>query len=251
MADLPGFTRSFYARNHALVTPESHVFAANPLWTNATTAHTISPVVGANFAMYLVSMKAASAGRAPGPGIERFLFVLDGVVEVSAGGRSVRLHANDYAYLPAGLDHAVASTDGAGLVMFERQYSVKGGKAEFQNGSTEAQPVLPVDGEVFQLRKLLPQTLDYDFNVHVMDFLPGEFLNVKEVHYNQHGLLLLQGQGIYRLGEAWFPIQAGDVIWMAPYVPQWYAALGATESRYLLYKDTTLDPLLGHGVDGI
>ncbi|GLU05505.1 hypothetical protein SLE2022_226030 [Rubroshorea leprosula] len=27
----------------------------------------------------------------------------------------------------------------------------------------------------------------YDFNIHIMDFQPGEFHNVKEVHYNQHG----------------------------------------------------------------
>lgn len=26
---------------------------------------------------------------------------------------------------------------------------------------------------------------------------------------------------------------------------QWYAALGTEESRYILYKDTTLDPLHG------
>ncbi len=39
--------------------------------------------------------------------------------------------------------------------------------------------MLPVPGEVFALRKLLPQNATYDFNVHVMDFLPGEFLNVK------------------------------------------------------------------------
>jgi (S)-ureidoglycine aminohydrolase len=30
---------------------------------------------------------------------------------------------------------------------------------------------------------------------------------------------------------------------MAPYVPQWYAALGSQESRYILYKDTIVDPL--------
>ena len=29
-ADLPGFTRSVYERDHALVTPESRVFAAAP-----------------------------------------------------------------------------------------------------------------------------------------------------------------------------------------------------------------------------
>lgn len=30
---------------------------------------------------------------------------------------------------------------------------------------------------------------------------------------------------------------------MAPYVPQWYAALGTTNSRYILFKDTILDPI--------
>lgn len=72
-------------------------------------------------------------------------------------------------------------------------------------------------GEVFLLRKLLPQTRDYDFNVHVMDFAPGEYLNVKEVHYNQHGLLLAAGQGIYRLADEWYPVQSGDAIWCASF----------------------------------
>jgi (S)-ureidoglycine aminohydrolase len=73
----------------------------------------------------------------------------------------------------------------------------------FLHGNTEDSPVLPADPEVFVLRKLLPATSQHDFNVHVMDFQPGEYLYVKEVHYNQHGLLLLQGQGIYRLGNNW------------------------------------------------
>lgn len=41
----------------------------------------------------------------------------------------------------------------------------------------------------------------------------GEHLNVKEVHYNQHGLLLLAGKGIYRLGQDWYPVQVrGQVV---------------------------------------
>jgi (S)-ureidoglycine aminohydrolase len=39
-------------------------------------------------------------------------------------------------------------------------------------------------------------------------------------------------------------VQAGDVIWMAPFVPQWYAALGKENTRYLLYKDVGVDPLV-------
>mmetsp|Transcript_10452 Transcript_10452/g.33782 ORF Transcript_10452/g.33782 Transcript_10452/m.33782 type:complete len:80 (+) Transcript_10452:229-468(+) len=76
-----------------------------------------------------------------------------------------------------------------------------------------------------------------------MDFNPGEYLVVKENHYNQHGLLLLEGQGIYRLSDKWYPVQNGDAIWMAPFVTQWYAALGKERSRYILYKDTFRDPL--------
>jgi (S)-ureidoglycine aminohydrolase len=57
-------------------------------------------------------------------------------------------------------------------------------------------------------------------------------------------LLCGAGQGVQRLGDSWHPLQAGDAVWMAPYVPQWYAALGKTSSRYVLYKDTVLDPLL-------
>lgn len=70
-ADLPGFTRSVYERNYALVSPESFVFAGNPGWTNATTAHIISPAVGANFAMLLADMKAHSRGERPPEGHER------------------------------------------------------------------------------------------------------------------------------------------------------------------------------------
>ena len=138
-----------------------------------------------------------------------------------------------------------------------------GSRPQLRVGSTEAQPLLPVDGEVFGLRKLLPTSAEYDFNMHVMTFEPGEFLTVKEVHYNQHGLLLLEGQGVYRLADKWcgccarafrgattadrfccclararYPVKAGDAIWMAPYVVQWYGALGKTRSRYIINKDT-------------
>ena len=47
------------------------------------------------------------------------------------------------------------------------------------SGNTAEQPVLPVPGEVFALRKLMPPQPQYDFNIHVMDFQPGESLHVK------------------------------------------------------------------------
>jgi len=243
--DLPGFTRSFYERDHALITPESRVWAGFPGWQNATTAHLITPASGAHFSMYLVNMQAGGRSAAPGsPEVERFAFVIHGSAKAEVGGKAHELPADHYAYFPAAMMHTITSETGAQLVVFERKYGIKGGKPEAQFGNVDSKPHLPTPGEVFGLRKLMPMTGDYDFNIHIMDFKPGEHLNVKEVHYNQHGLLLLQGKGIYRLADKWFPVQAGDAIYMGPFVPQWYAALGYENSRYLLYKDTTMDPLL-------
>ena len=98
------------------------------------------------------------------------------------------------------------------MLMYEQRYvEPAGAMAAKENGSrptlvvgrTDAQALVDVSPEVFELRKLLPTTPEYDFNMHVMDFQPGEFLMVKEIHYNQHGLLLMEGQGIYRLADKW------------------------------------------------
>ena len=39
------------------------------------------------------------------------------------------------------------------------------------------------------------------------------------------------------LEDAWYPVAAGDCIWMAPYCPQWFVAMGKSPARYLYYKD--------------
>ncbi|KAH9776947.1 (S)-ureidoglycine aminohydrolase [Citrus sinensis] len=183
----------------------------------------------------------------------RFIFVVQGsAMLTNASGVSSKLMVDSYAYLPPNFEHSLRAEGSATLVVFERSIvkplyyryaSLENHITEQIVGSTDKQPLLETPGEVFQLRKLLPQAVPFDFNIHIMDFQPGDFLNVKEVHYNQHGLLLLEGQGIYRLGDSWYPVQAGDVIWMAPFVPQWYAALGKTRTRYLLYKDVNRNPL--------
>lgn len=256
-ADLPGFTRSTVKRNYALITPESRVFQKNPLLDSGVTSHLISPAMGANFAMYYARLQPK--GRLTNPKdatIERFVICLDGGVdvemrakdEIALTGKTTRasIRVGEFGYMPANASHAIVSdASESTLLVFEREYTIRDVNPDYRFGAIDDQDVLPVAPEVFTLRKLMPDTPDYDFNIHVMDFRPGEHLHVKEVHYNQHGLLLVAGRGIYRLGDDWYPVTAGDVIWMAPYVPQWYAALGSETSRYILYKDTTVDPVLG------
>ncbi|EXC26781.1 hypothetical protein L484_023398 [Morus notabilis] len=245
LQDLPGFTRSVYKRDHALITPESHVFSPLPEWTNTLAAYLITPAMGAHFVMYLAKMQGNSESGLPSSDVERFIFVVEGSVTMTnVSGASHTLKVDSYAYLSPNFKHSLKCEASATLIVFERRHaSLENLVTEQIVGSTDQQPLLETPGEIFELRKLLPTSIPYDFNIHIMDFQPGEYLNVKEVHYNQHGLLLLEGQGIYRLGDSWYPVQAGDAIWMAPFVPQWYAALGKTRSRYLLYKDVNRNPL--------
>jgi len=210
-------------------------------------AYLITPAMGAHFSMYLAKLQGNSRSELPPKDVERFLFVVEGTAILSNGSKiNQLLQVDSYAYLPSNSEYFVKCAVHATstLVVFERRYEqIEGHSPEVIISSTDKNPLLETPGEVFELRKLLPTSGSYDFNIHIMDFKPGEYLNAKEVHYNQHGLLLLEGQGIYRLGDNWYPVETGDTIWMAPFVPQWYAALGRSRTRYLLYKDVNRTPL--------
>ena len=94
-----------------------------------------------------------------------------------------------------------------------------------------------------RLRTLLPDEPGFDLAMNTFVFDPGATLPMVESHVMEHGLIFLEGGGVYRLGDAWCPVTAGDSIWMAPYLPQWFGALGKTPSRYHYYKDVNRDPL--------
>ncbi|KAJ1415059.1 RmlC-like cupin domain superfamily [Sesbania bispinosa] len=68
---LPGFTRSVYKRDHALISPESHVYSPLPDWINTSGAYLISPEIGSHFVMYLAKLKENSRSGLPLHGVER------------------------------------------------------------------------------------------------------------------------------------------------------------------------------------
>jgi (S)-ureidoglycine aminohydrolase len=88
----------------------------------------------------------------------RFVLVLDGKISVTpaSGGKAVELGHNDYVYFPPGDKSKLVSGQGAGILVWERVYSLKGSPVFF-HGHVEDSALLPTAGEVFELRKLLPQ----------------------------------------------------------------------------------------------
>jgi (S)-ureidoglycine aminohydrolase len=100
-----------------------------------------------------------------------------------------------------------------------------------------------MDDRAVEVRALMPGGPAYDFAVNTMTYDPGASLSMVEIHVMEHGLLMLEGGGIYRLGDAWYPVHAGDFIWMRAFCPQWFGALGKRPAKYLIYKDWCRHPL--------
>ncbi len=173
-------------------------------------------------------------------GCSSLIFVLEGEFSLKVGKKTHVLKTSSYAFLPLTEDYSLTSKSGGRAVVFEKPYiAVAGTKLpETIIGNSKTLPKTRVmnDSRVL-VQMLLPDEIQFDFAVNIMNFEPGSHLSLVETHVMEHGLMMLTGGGIYRLGDAWYPVETGDVIYMAPYCPQWFGALGSTPSSYLIYKD--------------
>jgi (S)-ureidoglycine aminohydrolase len=235
-----GHTRSSYQRDHLLLTPDTFVRAPLPGMKNATAIIHAGPAVGAAFTQYTAEFEAA--GTLGTTVAQRFVYVLEG--ELSVGARS--LTAGGFAYIPAGAIAEVKATKKVRAAIIEKLYqAIDGvaGPAMFSGDESAIAGKPLLDDADIQVRCLIPDDSAFDFAVNTMTYQPGAVLPMVEMHVMEHGLLMLEGGGIYRLGDSWYPVTAGDFIWMAPYCPQWFGALGKTPAKYLIYKDWNRHPL--------
>lgn len=252
MNTLFGFTRSTVQRDHALLTPASHVFAPLPGWTQSAGIVLISPqmghVTGPRFSQYLAVMDSGGRAAASLPGVERFVFVVAGLIEVDMAAERRQLSSGGYVYIPPDAPHSLRAVASTRLNVFEKRYCPRNDTPPPPPVIGQQQEILgqPFEGDhALLLQILLPNDDAFDMAVNIMNFAPGATLPIVEVHVMEHGLLMLGGQGIYRLGDAWYPVQQGDAIWMASYCPQWFTPVGKATASYLLYKDVNRDSLEG------
>jgi (S)-ureidoglycine aminohydrolase len=245
--ELFGMTRSRLRRSHALIAPDSFVTCDLPGWTRAEGIILIAPRMGARFTQYLALMEpGGTAGPAPA-GVERVIYVLEGQVASALPGSSERsLGPGGFAYCPPDAQVELRATAPSRLHVFEKRYANLPGTPVpgplcGDERDVEAAPFMG-DPDAM-LKVLLPRDPQFDLAVNVFTFQPGTTLPLVEVHVMEHGLLMLEGQGVYRLGDDWYPVQQGDVIWMAPFCPQWFVAMGNEPARYLYFKDVNRDPM--------
>jgi (S)-ureidoglycine aminohydrolase len=206
----------------------------------------VGTAAGAKFAQYTAEFE--SAGELGITDAQRFIYVLEGSLQLEVDGRKSNLGANAYAYLPEGIQHRLSAARSSRVAVIEKPYqpllNITPPKLLV---STEDQISSHALGEDpgLQVKCLLPDEMAFDFAVNTMVYQPGAALSMVEMHVMEHGLLMLQGGGIYRLDDTWHSVTAGDFIWMAPWCPQWFGAIGKTSAKYLIYKDWNRHPLAG------
>ena len=233
-----GQTRSSHQRNHLLLTADTFVRTSLPGMKSCSAIVHVGPAVGAGFTEYTAEFE--TGGELGGMSAQRFIFVIEGGVKVEINGKATKLGPRGYAYFPQGLSHRVVGTMTSRVAVIEKPYqaldSVEA-PSVIVSSEDAVEPHSLDDDPDLQVRSLLPDEMKFDFAVNTMVYQPGAALSKVEMHVMEHGLIMLEGGGIYRLGDSWYPVTAGDFIWMGPWCPQWFGAIGKVPAKYLIYKD--------------
>jgi len=211
---------------------------------NASAIVHIGPPLGAEFTEYTAEFEPK--GELGNTSAQRFIYVMEGAVTLEADGKRDDLSARGYAYLPEGFSHRVVAKGKSRVAVIEKTYerteNLEPPRLIVSNENSVSSHALDGDSDL-QVKCLLPDEAPFDFAVNTMVYQPGASLSIVEMHVMEHGLIMLEGSGIYRLGDAWYPVTAGDFIWMGPWCSQWFGAIGKVPAKYLIYKNWNRHPL--------
>lgn len=240
-----GHNRTMVTPHYAVMPPEGILESRLPGLRDTKVRFHTSPAMGARFAQALIELDAGGGTDvAIADGLEHFLFVLDGSLRVDLGDRAATLAAGGYVYVPAGMTLGLHAETEVRAVWIKRPYEALPGIAVpapiIGHRDRVERRLKHTDGRAWQ--HLLPdEDLGFDMAVNILSFAPGTHFPFIETHIMEHGLYMLQGQGLYLLGRDWHECWTGDFIWMGAYVPQQFYCTGWGEAAYLLYKDINRD----------
>jgi (S)-ureidoglycine aminohydrolase len=244
--EISAITRSVVKRSHALISPDGYINSVIPGWRGCTVNVIINEQMGAHFSQTIVTFQQGGvlAGRTLQS--EAFFYVVSGRGKAMVGGESRDLSQGNYIYIPVGKEYRLHSMEaGAQLLSFHKVYERLDGVSVpgvFYGRTEEVDGAVYLGDAALRLQVLLPDEPAFDMAVNIFTYDPGGHLPLVETHVMEHGLLYLQGQGVYRLDQDWYPVKKGDCIWMAPYCQQWFTAMGKEPAVYIYYKNVNRFP---------
>lgn len=234
--------------NFALIPPQGLVKNVIPGFENCEMTILATPKLGASFVDYLCNVLPGGKNEQGfgGNGIETFIYVMKGELTVSAGEEQFDLTAGGYVYCPPTkqLTFSNQSAEVAETFLYKTKYQpAEGYEPYVVSGNTNQ-----IEGEDYEgmtdvnLKNLLPTDLNFDMNFHILTFETGASHGYIETHYQEHGAILLSGEGMYNLDNHWIPVKKGDYIFMGAYNLQAGYSVGrGGPLSYLYSKDCNRD----------
>ncbi len=245
-----GHNRGVVRRNYAFMPPEGVLISRLPQYRDTIVRILAAPVLGAAFAQYVLEI--APGGGTPvayaEEGVQHFFYVLSGEASFGLTGEAPKaLTEGGFTYLPPATPFTLRNETAQPLrvLALRKRYDAAPGLAmpEPILSHRDAVPMTNhtgMEGRGFQF--LLPYgDLRFDFEMNLMWFKPGVCFPAVETHVMEHGLYMLEGQGLYFLDQDWHEIWARDFIWMGGYCPQQFYPTGHGDACYLLYKNVNRD----------
>ncbi len=244
--EISALTRSVVKRNHAVISPDGYINSNVPGWTDCRVNVIISEAMGAQLCQTLVTAGTGAKLEGKTTASQIFFYVVKGSVNAKIAGDSGHLHTGQFVYVPVNTDYILYDMEAdTELLTFHKVYEPLSGykipAVIFGNAASIPAPAYLGD-PALRLQVLLPDDLSFDMAVNIFTYDSGGHLPLVETHVMEHGLLYLQGQGIYRLDQDWYPVKKGDSIWMAPYCQQWFTAMGKEPAVYIYYKNVNRFP---------
>lgn len=237
-------SRARARQRYALFPLEGYPFSRLPSWPEAEVRVLAAPALGARFVQYLIDCPAGKGGEFTADGkTETFYYLLSG--SGSLGGRSLKV--GSFGLIAPDEPFAFSADDKSRLLIVKKAYEPANGIERFKSYHGQESVVNPevwADNPASRLQTLIPDELQYDFAMNIFTFEPGHGLPYVETHVMEHGLLFLQGKGLYYLDGEWMEVEKDDFIWMGPFCPQSFYATGPIPSRYIYYKNVNREILL-------
>ena len=208
----------------------------------------VTPKLGASYVMSEVLIRPGGGTLRPfNNRLEHFLFIIEGRLELVLAGSERQLEAGHFAWIPPhkAFEYTNKSKENCRLVWFRRRYitleDVTVPEPVFGNEvDVPAVPEVDINPE----KQLIPYTnpgIDMAFNLIVCQ--PGAYYGLVESHAWEHAMYMLEGEGILFLNGKPLHVKEKDFIYIAPYCPEWFCALGMENKpvRFLLYWDCNRD----------
>jgi len=247
MNQIFGPARAVVHPRYAVLPPAGFVPSRLPGWEQARCQVMVSPALGARFFQMRISVPSEGLCEGNTGPNEYFIYLVEGSASLHLQERRHRLETGSYVYVPPGLDLQLQGAGPASTVLvFQKPYLALSGVAKPAarvGHEREAKAAPWPETESVRCQSLLADQPAFDLAVQILTFSPGAAWPVVYSGPMEQSLTLLKGQGMFKLNENWHPSQAGDVIWVAPYCPHWFAAIGKEPACLIRCLEVNREPV--------